>query len=102
MRSTARIWLSKATELTARPVFPDSLVYGQPVSRDFTVEIAVTDSGTLKPYPERFSTPVRHVVMHGLVDEPAPLPRFDDSVDGPKSGLWEDNTDAFAQRHRFK
>jgi hypothetical protein len=72
------------------------LVHVKPVGGDFTVQVLIADGGTLEQRSERFDATIRHVVLHGLVDEPATLPRLGQPVNGPDRVFRQDNINAFA------
>ena len=50
------------------------MVHGNPVFRNLAIDVAVANRRLLKSGPKCFYALVRHVVLHGFVDEPAALP----------------------------
>jgi hypothetical protein len=46
--------------------------------------------------PESLDAPIRHVVAHRLVDEPAARARLNYPVNGLYRSFWQDDVDAFA------
>ena len=72
------------------------MVHSKPVSGNFTVQVLISDNGPFQLGPKYFGAAFRHVVLHRLVDEAAPLTRLYQPVNGLNGCCGEDNVDAFA------
>jgi hypothetical protein len=71
------------------------MIHRKPFSGNFTIQIVIADCGALQLGAEGFGAPVRHKVLHCLVDEFAALAGFDQPVNGPDRGFRQNDVDAF-------
>ncbi len=72
------------------------MIHSKPVSGYLAVQVSVADSSAFQLRPERLDAAIRHVVLHGRVDEATALTGLSHPVDGLDGGFRQDDVDAFA------
>ena len=72
------------------------MVHAKPVSRDFPIQVLITNRRAFQLGTERLDAAVRHVVMHGPVDELAALTGLGHTINGVDRGFRQDDIDPFA------
>jgi hypothetical protein len=75
------------------------LVHGKPIGGNLPVDIPIPDCGPFELGSDGLGTACGHKVLHGPVDEAAPLARSGDPVDGANRCFRENDVNAFAHGH---